>query len=109
MNSFQTVVRFEEIDLDVDGLKSLLQKIPPEFKNEKTRLILGQIQDGFVTFETRTRWIGFPDYTSIKIISDQSNTISLAIYARSRFGVSDLGQNERRVTEWIKRLQESAR
>ncbi len=59
-------------------------------------LTLGQ---GHVTWITRSKWMGFPDYTTAQITPD-----GVTLYARLRFGGSDYGVNAARLTEWRKLL-----
>lgn len=60
-------------------------------------------QGAFVTFVTRSALWGFPDYTSIRIVPDGAGS-SVAVFARARFGDSDLGVNRARVEDWLARL-----
>ena len=66
----------------------------------RTKRIAGSPEDGRMTFETRSLWIGFPDYTTVELIDGQ-----LRIYARLRFGKADLSVNRKRVTRWIEALK----
>jgi len=66
----------------------------------RTRVLAGSVREGKITFVTRSRMMGFPDYTTVQ----QAGGI-LEIYARSRFGRSDLGVNRARVEGWLARLQ----
>ncbi|MFN3644157.1 MAG: DUF1499 domain-containing protein [Gemmobacter sp.] len=63
----------------------------------RTRLIAGSAAAGWMTFETRSRIVGYPDYTSIRVLPDPAGGETLAALARSRFGVSDLGVNAARL------------
>ncbi|WP_170477906.1 DUF1499 domain-containing protein [Ruegeria arenilitoris] len=66
----------------------------------RTRVLAGSVDDGMVTYITRTRVIGFPDYTTAM---QDGNT--LRIRARLRFGRSDFGVNQARVDGWLALLQ----
>ena len=44
--------------------------------------------------------MGFPDYTTVQLKDDR-----LMIWARLRFGRSDLGVNRRRVDRWLADLE----
>ena len=66
----------------------------------RTRVVAGSVADGMVTYVTRTRVMGFPDYTTV-----QQDGNMLEIYARLRFGRSDLGVNKARVEGWLDALQ----
>ncbi len=56
-------------------------------------------QSDHITFVTRSKWLGFPDYTTA-----QMTPAGLTIYARLRFGRTDMGVNAARLTEWRKLL-----
>ena len=58
----------------------------------RTRVIAGSVDEGRVTYVTRTKWVGFPDYTTI----EHSDGL-LKMHARLRFGASDLGVNRKRL------------
>lgn len=62
----------------------------------RTRLIAGSDGEGLMTFVTRSRLMGYPDYTSIKVLP-QDEGVTFAALARSRFGQSDLGVNAARL------------
>ena len=65
---------------------SAMQALP------RTRVIAGSVDEGRVTYVTRTKWVGFPDYTTI----EHSDGL-LKMHARLRFGASDLGVNRKRL------------
>ncbi len=67
----------------------------------RTGILAGQ--GDFVTFVTRSALWGFPDYTSIRVLPDGSGA-SVAVFARARFGDSDLGVNRARVVRWLRQL-----
>jgi uncharacterized protein (DUF1499 family) len=62
----------------------------------RTRRIAGSVAEGWATYETRSRLMGYPDYTSIRVIPAEGGE-TLAAFARSRFGYSDLGVNAARL------------
>lgn len=64
------------------------------------RILAGDLDQGWATYIIRSKIFGYPDYVSIKII-DEGATSRLAMYSRSRFGVSDLGVNKARVEAWL--------
>ncbi len=68
----------------------------------RTSLLAGSPEEGLMTFVTRSKWIGFPDYTTVQSVDGQ-----IRIYARLRFGQSDLGVNRARLEAWIGRLSQS--
>lgn len=62
----------------------------------RTDLLAGSADEGFATYVTRSKWFGFPDYTTVK----QDDGV-LEIWARLRFGKSDMGVNKARVDGWL--------
>ena len=58
----------------------------------RTRVLAGSVEDGRITYVTRSRVIGFPDYTTV----EYSNGL-LRMHARLRFGRSDFGVNAERL------------
>ena len=68
----------------------------------RTQVLAGSVQQGMVTYVTRSRVFGFPDYTTVRQDGEM-----LEIYARLRFGRSDLGVNADRVDRWLGRLAEA--
>ncbi|MFV1593596.1 DUF1499 domain-containing protein [Phaeobacter sp. JH20_36] len=65
----------------------------------RTRVLAGSVEDEMVTYVTRTRFLGFPDYTTARQDGDL-----LKVYARLRFGRSDLGANNDRINSWIAQM-----
>lgn len=74
----------------------------------RTRLLAGSVADGWMTYITRSRWMAFPDYTSVRIVPDGDGA-RLTVFARSRFGQSDLGVNAARLAAWTAALERPAR
>lgn len=62
----------------------------------RTTRLAGSVEEGMMTFVTRSKVWGFPDYTTAQQAGDQ-----LKIYGRLRFGGSDFGVNKARVDGWI--------
>lgn len=65
----------------------------------RTRVLAGSVAEGRVTYVTRSAVWGFPDFTTMEW---RDGTI--ALYARARFGRSDLGVNAKRLQGWIDAL-----
>lgn len=65
----------------------------------RTKLLAGSVEDGLATYVTRTKFLGFPDYTTARQDGDL-----LKVYARLRFGRSDLGVNGARIAEWLSQM-----
>ena len=66
---------------------------------ERTVLFAGSLDEGMLTFQTRTKVLGIPDYTTITIQDDL-----VVIYARLRFSYYDQGVNKARVLTWLDAL-----
>lgn len=67
----------------------------------RTRAIAGSAEAGRITYVTRSKWIGFPDYTTIEY-----NDGLLKMHARLRFGRSDFGVNRERLERLLVAIQE---
>ena len=65
----------------------------------RTQPLAGGVDDGLVTYVTRSAFFGFPDYTTMSLRDGQ-----IVLYARSRFGKSDLGVNAARLDGWLSQL-----
>ncbi len=71
----------------------------------RTTQLAGALQEGMITYITRSKGFGFPDYTTVRAIPKGDGTSDLIILARLRFGRRDLGVNAARVEGWIKALK----
>ncbi|MBB4173990.1 DUF1499 domain-containing protein [Sulfitobacter noctilucicola] len=70
----------------------------------RTKVLIGSVAEGKITYVTRSKVCGFPDYTTIGIYEGPVQGVQtryLEINARLRFGKSDLGVNRNRVQGWI--------
>jgi uncharacterized protein (DUF1499 family) len=65
----------------------------------RTHLIAGSVEEGRITWETRSLLWGFPDYTTAQVSGE-----GLILLARSRYGSGDWGVNGKRLTAWIASL-----
>ena len=65
----------------------------------RTTLLAGSPEEGMVTYITRSRIWGFPDYTTI-----EARNGAITIHGRLRFGSSDMGVNRARITGWAEAL-----
>ncbi len=98
----------EDADMSY-GVKRLMAAGPQSFgqldaiirKSPRTRVLAGSVEEGMITYITRTAIIGFPDYTTVYAKDDQ-----IQIYGRLRFGQSDLGVNRNRVEGWLETLEQ---
>ncbi|PHQ98998.1 MAG: hypothetical protein COB39_06240 [Marinosulfonomonas sp.] len=68
--------------------------------SKRTRILAGSIKEGVITYVTRSRILGFPDYTTVQAVTDGQGS-RVTIYARLRFGRSDFGVNSSRVRGWL--------
>ncbi len=74
----------------------------------RTTRLAGSVADGMITYVTRSKLWGFPDYTTVYAGPD--DTIEggfgplLKIHGRLRFGQSDTGVNRARITGWLAEL-----
>ena len=75
------------------GLKKLNAVVQAD---ATTRTLAGSVDEGMVTYISRTKVMGFPDYTTAQQDGD-----TLRIYGRLRFGRSDFGVNRNRVDGWL--------
>lgn len=87
---------FRVVDAGPDGLARLAEIAA---QTPRTSVLVGTPEDGMMTFVTRSQLWGFPDYTTISQEGAQ-----LKIYARLRFGKSDLGVNRARIDDWVAQL-----
>ncbi|MFY0660720.1 MAG: DUF1499 domain-containing protein [Shimia sp.] len=65
----------------------------------RTTVLAGSVEDGVVTYVTRSKLMAYPDYTTAYQDGDM-----LKVYGRSRFGRKDFGVNANRVETWIDAL-----
>lgn len=63
----------------------------------RTTRLAGSVEDGMITYVTRSLVFGFPDYTTIRKAGPQ-----IEIHGRQRFGGSDMGVNAARIDRWLK-------
>ncbi|ETW14463.1 hypothetical protein ATO8_01100 [Roseivivax marinus] len=68
----------------------------------RTDRLAGSVDEGRVTYVTRSKWMGFPDYTTIEREADEQ---VVELWARARFGKSDMGVNRGRVDNWLSELR----
>lgn len=68
-------------------------------QSPRTEVLAGDVDSGMITFVTRSRWVGFPDFTTVQEVDGM-----LRMHARLRFGKADLGVNRARLQGWIRQL-----
>jgi uncharacterized protein (DUF1499 family) len=81
----------------LDALDSVAMSTP------RTTRLTGSAEEGRITWITRTRLMGFPDYTTATAIAGPEGT-RFVVLARQRFGSRDHGVNRARVEGWLGRL-----
>ena len=85
----------------IDEVPGRLKRIDEIARNwPRTRQLDGSLGVGKITYVTRTRFWGFPDYTTVKIIDGK-----IVMWARSRFGRKDFGVNRARLEAWLEALR----
>jgi len=82
---------------DSEGALALIDAIARA--TPRTTVLAGSVDEGMITYITRSRIMGFPDYTTVRQEGD-----TLTVYARLRFGRSDLGVNRARIDGWLAEL-----
>ena len=86
-------------------------------RNDRTKTLAGSVDEGIITFVSRSKLFGFPDYTTVSIIP--AGTVSrqdgsadgqsqlgalLMIDGHLRYGQSDMGVNKTRIERWLSAL-----
>lgn len=80
--------------------RDLLQRLKDvALATPRTRVFAGSLEEGRITWESRSLVWGFPDYTTAEIRDD-----GLYLHARLRFGGDDAGVNAGRLRDWLSRL-----
>lgn len=98
-------------DSDADFAQGALRVVagPPELLERAdaymqalggTVVLAGAVAEGRVTFITRSKVFGFPDYTTVEYSDGM-----LKAYARLRYGASDLGVNRKRLEGLVAALK----
>lgn len=67
----------------------------------RTERIAGSLDEGHLTYVTRSAVMGFPDYTTL-----QRDNGTIRLMGRARFGQSDLGVNAARIDGWLMALRQ---
>jgi uncharacterized protein (DUF1499 family) len=98
----QTLARGAYADLyaDPDAAAQILAKLDQiALATPRTTRLAGDVGQGRITWQTRSAFWGFPDYTTAQI-----TPAGLTLYARLRFGRSDFGVNAARLRHWLAQL-----
>lgn len=86
------------VDAGAGGLSRLHEIITD---TPRTTVLAGSVEEGMITYVTRSKVFGFPDYTTV-----QQSGGKIRLYGRLRFGKSDLGVNAKRVDGWLNRFRQ---
>lgn len=70
----------------------------------RTIRLAGSVEEGRITYETRSKLWQFPDYTTVEAIPAEGGA-ALIMDARLRFGKGDMGVNRARVEHWLRQLE----
>lgn len=112
-NSYRVAPTGTSIDRDADAptFTASVDELAVAFDavalgDDRVEVLAGAAEDGFVTYVQRSAFFAFPDYISVRFIATDGGS-TLAVFSRSRFGRSDLGVNEQRVTRWLDQLAET--
>ena len=66
----------------------------------RTRVLAGSVEEGRITYVSRSRIMGFPDYITATALARPGGA-ALAVFSRLRFGRSDMGVNRARAERWL--------
>lgn len=69
----------------------------------RTRRLAGGVEEGRITYMTRSLIFGFPDFTTVTTEPSDPGARVVA-FGRQRFGRSDLGVNRERLEGWLAAL-----
>lgn len=85
--------------LQGDGPALLARMDAVAMATPRTVRLAGSVEEGRITWITRSALWGFPDYTTAQVTPD-----GLTVYARLRFGRGDMGVNAARLRNWLAQL-----
>lgn len=86
-----------QINADPEAVLAALDRIA--LATPRTTRIAGAVDQGMITYQTRSLIWGFPDHTTVAVQGDL-----LVVHGRLRFGGSDMGVNRARVQDWLAQL-----
>ena len=90
-----------EVEIYAEPPRELLARFDEIARSQpRVEALFGSLDELMVTYMQRSRYVGFPDYITVKAIPVGEGA-SLIVYSRSRYGRSDLGVNGQRVTKWL--------
>lgn len=83
------------IQIDNSDATTLSEIHQRALQSPRTHVLAGSLEEGCITFITRSRLWGFPDYTTV-VLQDGK----LTMFGRLRFGKKDFGMNKKRLESW---------
>ena len=89
---------------DAEGLALLARLAQIAEGTARTELLTGSPEAGQLTVVTRSKLMGFPDYTTFSLRQTSEGQPYVEMFGRSRFGRSDLGVNAKRLRGWAAAL-----
>uniref|UniRef100_UPI0024B9D19D DUF1499 domain-containing protein n=1 Tax=Marinovum algicola TaxID=42444 RepID=UPI0024B9D19D len=69
----------------------------------RTEVLAGSLEEGRITYVTRSKLMGYPDYTTLSLTETPQGAL-LEVFSRARYGKSDLGVNRARIEGWLAAL-----
>jgi hypothetical protein len=66
----------------------------------RTERLTGSVEEGRITWITRSALMGYPDYTTAQIVPGPG----LCVFGRQRFGNGDWGVNAARIGGWMQQV-----
>jgi hypothetical protein len=69
----------------------------------RTKVLAGSVEEGRITFVTRSLVMGFPDFTTAAVVPSDAGP-RVCLYARQGIGDYDWGVNAARVRDWAGQL-----
>lgn len=93
-----------------DGIGSAVRMVPDDGTTlarldqiiratPRTTVLAGSVDEGMITYITRSLVFGFPDYTTVAQQDGQ-----IVLYGRLRVGKGDMGVNAKRLDRWLSQL-----
>ena len=90
-----------ETDLTSPAALTEVEKIA--LATPRTKVLAGTVQEGRMTFVTRSLIWGFPDIATISATPNTSGS-TLTFFSRPKIGDYDYGVNKRRIEGWIAQI-----
>lgn len=85
--------------------KPLAERVHAIATADGATLLAGSVAEGHMTYLSRSRLMGYPDYTTV-LIEPAGDGSMVTAFARARFGHSDIGVNRARLEAWVAQLTE---